>query len=100
MPPKAPDAQAAPAKVVTSTAPVVTKPELRKKELIDAVVTRSGIKKKDAKPVVEAMLEVLGDTLKDNRDMALKPFGKLKVQRVKDLAGARVLIAKIRQPKH
>jgi DNA-binding protein HU-alpha len=72
---------------------------LKKKELIDQVVERSGIRKKFAKPVVEAMMAVLGEAITDGRDLNLPPFGKVKQQRTKDAANVRVTIAKIRQPK-
>lgn len=71
--------------------------EMKKKELIDKVVLRSGIKKKDAKPVVEAMLAVLGETLGDGRALNLQPLGKVKINRMKQVAKDRVIICKIRQ---
>lgn len=84
--------------VTKSPKAVIVGPMLRKKELIDAVVERSGKKKKDAKPIVEAMLEVLGEALVDNRELNLQPMGKLKVRREKTMPNGRILIAKIRQP--
>ncbi len=72
---------------------------MRKKELIDAVVEASGVKKKDAKPVVEAMLEVLGTALSENRELNLHPLGSVKIRRANDMTKARVLTAKIRQRK-
>lgn len=83
--------------VVTAPTPVVSGPMMRKKELIDAVVTKSGIKKKDAKPVVEAMLEVLGSALQDGRELNLQPMGKIKVKREKKMAEGKVLVTRIRQ---
>lgn len=74
-------------------------PMLRKKELIDAVVERSGVRKKFAKPVVETMMEVLGEAIGEGRDLNLPPFGKVKQQRTKDTANVRVTVAKIRQSK-
>jgi len=74
-------------------------PDLKKQELLQKVVTRSGIKKKDAKPVVEAMLEVLGEALADGRELNLQPFGKLKHNRTKETPTARIIVAKIRQSK-
>lgn len=71
--------------------------ELKKKELIDLVVARSGGKKRDVKPAVEATLAVLGDMLAEGRDLNLYPMGKLKVTRTKRTENARVLIARIRQ---
>ncbi|MEP5153980.1 HU family DNA-binding protein [Planktotalea sp.] len=99
---KAPAAKPVPAAapkpvIVTETSPTVVDPALKKKELVDLVVERSGIKKKDAKPVVEAMLEVLGEALSDGRELNLQPMGKLKINRAKDVQGAKVLVAKIRQ---
>lgn len=83
--------------VVTSHAPDVAAPEMKKKDLIDAVVARSGIKKKDAKPVVEAMLAVLGEELGRGRELNLQPLGKMKINRIKQLAGARIVMCKLRQ---
>lgn len=83
--------------VVTETTPVVADPAMKKKELIEAIVERSGIKKKDAKPVIEAMLDVLGKTLAEGRELNLQPLGKIKVNRTKDVQGGKVIIAKIRQ---
>ncbi len=76
---------------------VIIGPVMRKKELIDAVVERSGIKKKDAKPVVEAMLEVLGEALGDNRELNLLPMGKFKVVNEKDLGNGKMMRVKVRQ---
>lgn len=83
--------------VVTSSSVLVTDPALKKKELIDTVTERSGIKKKDAKPVIEAMLEVLGETLAEGREMNLQPLGKIKINRTKEVQGGNVLIVKVRQ---
>ena len=83
--------------VVVAAEPVVAGPMLRKKELIDAVVAQSGVKTKDAKPVVEAMLSVLGDALRDGRELNLQPLGKLMVRRSKKIQNGTVLTAQLRQ---
>lgn len=70
---------------------------LRKKELVEKVVARAGIKKRDAKPVIEAMLAELGETLAAGRSLVLPPLGRLKVNREKKLANGRVLVVKLRQ---
>lgn len=72
---------------------------LRKKELIETVVLRSGIKKKDAKPVVEAMLEILGEHVALAKDMNIQPFGKIMFQKQIDKSNAMVSVARIRQSK-
>ncbi|MFT6023234.1 MAG: nucleoid DNA-binding protein [Ascidiaceihabitans sp.] len=83
--------------VVDSPQPVISGPMMRKKELIDLVVERSGIKKKDAKPVVEAVLAVLGEAIGESRELNLQPMGKLRVRRVKEMPNGRVMVTKIRQ---
>ncbi|MGI3165777.1 HU family DNA-binding protein [Pseudooceanicola sp. 200-1SW] len=70
---------------------------LKKKELIDRVVMRSGVKKKDAKPVIEAMMQVLGEALTEGRDLNLQPLGRIKVNKVKETANGKVLMTRIRQ---
>lgn len=83
----------------SSSAPVEQTPvlELRKKELIDQVVARSGVKKRDAKPVVEAMLAVLGESIDSARPLHLEPMGKLRVNRSKDTPNGRIHICKLRR---
>ena len=83
--------------VVDTLSPVVVSNELRKKELFELVVERSGMKKKDVKPVVEAMLAVLGGAWAEQREMNLPPLGKIKVQRGKELPDGRALVLKLRQ---
>ncbi|KIN72199.1 HU family DNA-binding protein [Sulfitobacter guttiformis] len=92
-----PSAAATTPSVVEKLSPVVVSEELKKKELFDLVVARSGMKKKDVKPVVEAMLGVLGDVLAEQRELNLQPLGKLKVQRAKELPDGRALVLKLRQ---
>ncbi|WP_223274698.1 HU family DNA-binding protein [Tateyamaria sp. syn59] len=83
--------------VVDAPTPVVSGPMMRKKELVEAVVARSGLKKKDVKPAVEATLAVLGEALKEGRSMNLEPMGKVKINREKKLASGRMMVARIRQ---
>jgi len=82
---------AAEASAVTATL------ELRKKELIDQAVERSGIKKRDAKPVVEAVLAILGEAIGEERSVNLEPMGKLRVTRSKDNPNGRVHVCKLRR---
>ena len=84
---------------VVSEPSAPTEPDqvMRKLELLDAVINKSGIKKKDARPVVEAMLEVLGSALQDGRSLNLQPMGKFIVKHEKKLANGKVLTTRIRQ---
>lgn len=84
-------------KIVSSSPTKEVNLEMKKKELIDKVVLRSGIKKKDAKPVVEAMLAILGETLGEGRELNLQPLGKMKINRMKQVAQNRIIICKLRQ---
>lgn len=70
---------------------------MRKKELIDLVVERSGIKKKDAKPVVEAMLAVLGEAIGGGRELNMQPLGKLRINRSIERSNGRIIVCKLRQ---
>lgn len=73
---------------------------LRKPDFIDRVVERSGGKKKDVKPAVEAALAVLGEALAQQEELNLPPLGKLKVTRHKQAPNADVLICRLRRPHH
>ncbi|SFL89330.1 HU family DNA-binding protein [Shimia aestuarii] len=91
--------KAAPDATVVASEPtvVVAGAELKKKELIEAVVDRSGIKKRFAKPTIEAMLAVLGEALADGRPLNLQPLGKVKVHKQKEISGGKVLITRVRR---
>lgn len=97
--PKAPPASPMNPAVTKTTTPIVTAPELRKPDLLDAVTTRTGLKRQDVKPVLEAVLEELGLALEQDRDWNLPPFAKLKVKKVKDLSNGRVTMARLRRPR-
>jgi Bacterial DNA-binding protein len=84
-------------KMVGASDIVAVEPDLKKKELIDLVVKRSQIKKKDAKPVIEAMLAVLGETIASGRELNLQPLGKLRINRSTDKGTARIIVCKLRQ---
>lgn len=90
-------AQSPDPEVVVNESPKITAPELKKKELIDIVVARSGVKKRDAKPVVEAMLAILGETIADGRELNLAPMGKLKITRMKKTTKAHIITTRLRR---
>lgn len=84
-----------------TAAPQVTieEPTLRKKELIERVVARSGVKKKDAKPTIEAMLAVLGEALAAGEVLNLQPLGKVMVKRNIEKPNAKIMVCRVRQRK-
>jgi DNA-binding protein HU-alpha len=71
--------------------------DLKLRGLVDLVVKRTGAKKKDVKPIVEAALAIMGETVADGRDLNLPPMGKLKINRVKEIKNGQVTICKLRQ---
>ncbi len=85
--------------VVETSAPVVTAPDMSKKELIEKVVERSGVKKREAKPAIEAALAILGEAIAESRALNLPPFGKLRINRAEEKANGRITVCKLRQPK-
>ncbi|OUD08247.1 hypothetical protein BVC71_14830 [Marivivens niveibacter] len=68
----------------------------RKKDFIDSVVERSGLKKKDVKPAVEAALAQLAEELTEGHELVVPPLGKIKINRVKDTPNGKVVITRIR----
>lgn len=85
--------------VVTEVEPSVTEPEMKKVELVNLIVERTGMKKKDVKPVVEATLDALGEAISNGQELNLQPLGRVKVNNTKDLANAQVHSVRIRQSK-
>lgn len=92
-------------KAITETArverPATALPDEKKalklKDLIDRVVEKSGAKKKDVKPVIDATLTVLGEALAAGEGLFLPPLGRLHVNRTKELATGDVLILKLKR---
>lgn len=73
---------------------------MKKPQLLDAVVARTNLKKRDVKPAVEAALAVIAEALMNGEDLNLPPMGKLRVVKAKELdAGAQVLTLKLRTMK-
>ena len=87
------------AATIVADKPVVAGPTMKKPALIDRVVARTGMKKKDVKPVVEAAMAILGEALEDGREVNFPELGKIKVNREKELSSAKVIICKLRRNK-
>ncbi|MCW1951854.1 MAG: HU family DNA-binding protein [Octadecabacter sp.] len=86
------------ATIIEAVKPVVAGAPLKKPELIERVMAETGMKKKDVKPVVEAMLTVLGRALTKGEDLTVPPLGKLMVKRTKEAANATIVTVKLRHP--
>ena len=104
VPPNTPTSAAAVAaptpKVVAGATPVVGTDMVRKQDFLEAALSRTDVKKRDAKPAMEAALAELVECLAAGKDVHLPPLGKIKVVKSKDLGeGAQVLTLKLRTMK-
>ncbi|WP_292020470.1 HU family DNA-binding protein [Maritimibacter sp. UBA3975] len=70
-----------------------------KKDLIDRVVARSGVKPRYVRQVTEALLIELGSMLEEAEILQLQPLGTVKVQRRKDVDDGEVIITKVKRKK-
>lgn len=70
---------------------------LKKKDLIDQVLAKTGAKKKLVKDVIEATLSVLGDALSKGAMLNLPPFGKAKVSRPQVAGTGNAMTVKVRR---
>ena len=83
--------------------PAISVPQgvmLKKTEFIDRAVECGDVKKRDAKPAIEAALVVLSEALMAGEELNLPPMGKMRGVKSKDIGdGARVLTLKLRTMK-
>lgn len=113
-----PTKDAKPAKAEAEAKPKVTKPKpakaqsaapanaaqtdaksgpLRSAGLLERVAERTGAKKQDLKPILEAVLEELGAALSRGEAFVLEPFGRGKVARSKSVEGGETLVIKLKR---
>ena len=87
-------------KVVGANVDVAAGGSVKKADFIDRVIARGDLKKKDAKPAIEAALAELADILLKGDELNLAPMGKIKAVKVKDLGeGAQMMTLKLRTMK-
>lgn len=97
---KSPKVKAPETKVVQSASKVVTAGVIKKPDFLDKAVDRSGVKRRDAKPAIEAALSELAEALLRGDELNLPPLGKIKVVKAKTLGeGAQALTLKLRTMK-
>jgi nucleoid DNA-binding protein len=69
---------------------------IKKPEFLDRAVERTDVKKREAKPAIEAALAVPAVSLINSEELNLPPMGKLRVVKSKDVGeGAKVLTLKL-----
>ena len=70
---------------------------VKKPVFLDRVMQMTSVKKREAKPAIEAAMQVLADALEKGEELNLPPLGKLKVVKSKTTpGGAKVLTVKLR----
>jgi DNA-binding protein HU-alpha len=67
------------------------------RDLVDRVAKVAGVKRRVAKPLVEAVLTELSAALHGGRTLSLRPLGKVTVSRMREDGGGHVLVCRIRQ---
>lgn len=73
---------------------------LKKKELLERVKARAtGVKGRDVRVVLDAVLEELGALLVDGKALNAQPLGTLKVQKRRETTGASVVVCRLRRAK-
>lgn len=74
--------------------------QMKKPDLMDRTVARSGLKKRDVKPAVEAALAEIADALLNGEDLILPPLGRVRIIKSKELdGGSSMLTLRLRTPK-
>ena len=70
---------------------------VHKRDFIDAVVAATGAKKSEARPIIEATLEQLGQALSAGQTLAVPPLGRGRVNLEKDQRGGDVITLRLRR---
>ena len=98
--PKVADVSAPTTKVVGGAKAPKVGGKMKKPDFLDRAVARSGVKRRDAKPAIEAALNELAEALLRGDEINLPPLGKLKMVKDKPLTeGAHALSVKVRTMK-
>lgn len=69
---------------------------VKMKDLLAAVTTKTGAKKKDAKDVVDAALAEIAAALTAGKSLSLPPLGNLRVAKTMDKGGAPMMVLRLR----
>ena len=90
---------AAPAETTKPSLVMVPNNKVKRSEFVARVAERSGLRPNQVKPVLEAVLEELGQILLNGEELKHPSLGKLSVNRRKELAAADVVHCKLRRQK-
>ena len=70
---------------------------VQKKDFVDRILAATGAKKSEARPIIEATLEQLGQALSAGQTLAVPPLGRGRVNLEKDLRGGDVITLRLRR---
>lgn len=70
---------------------------VRRKELVERIAEKSGMKPNLIKSVLDAVLLEIGDALSGGESVRVQPLGQLSVNRRKELPDGEVLVCKLRR---
>lgn len=89
------------AKAASAQADVAARPEMTKKDLVESMMSATGMKKGEARRALEATMSAVADALKEGKDLAVPPLGKIKIARTKETPNGKLVVlrAKLKEPK-
>ena len=70
---------------------------VQKRDFVDRVVAATGARKTDARPIIEATLDQLGEALAAGETLAVPPFGRARINRVRDQRGGEIITLRLRR---
>ena len=70
---------------------------VQKRDFVDRVLTATGAKKTEARPIIEATLDQLGRALSNGETLAVPPLGRARVSIEKDARGGDVVTLRLRR---
>ncbi len=82
----------------------MSKPTINKTEFVAAVAEKAGVSKSEAQRLVKAFLEVITESLQDDKKVVLTGFGSFEVREAKERVGVnprtreKVLIPATKRP--
>ena len=82
---------------VTDATDAADAPVMKTKDLIEAVAPNVSLKKKDLRPVMEAIFKAMGEAIDDGKSLAIPPLGKVLVKRARKGENADTIVLRLRR---
>lgn len=71
---------------------------VQKREFVDRVLAKTGARRAEARPIIEATLAELGRVLEAGQTLAVPPLGRARVSSGRDARGVQVITLRLRRP--